>query len=589
MSETVITTSSMITVGGLADIVHRPVSQLITELMKNGIMATVNEKIDIDTAQILINELGLDIKLNQKNNQTDDQSLINLKNNQINHQGIERPPIVAVMGHVDHGKTSLLDNIRATNVVKKEAGGITQHISAYQVKYKDKLITFLDTPGHEAFSAIRQHGARLTDIVVIVIAADDGIKPQTIEALKFAKQAQSKIIIAVNKIDKEGADVIKIKQQLADQDILIEEWGGETVLVEVSAKTGQGVDKLLDMILLVAELEELKADIKSPASGLIIEAHLEKGRGPVVYGLVYQGVLKINDFIIAGQSYGKIRNLESMEGQTVVEAYPATPVKIVGLKTLPDFGDEFKIIKNEKAAKKIISELTSEDIISQSINSTELIRRINQSNNLKKINILIKADVKGSLTSVIDSLKSLETDEVALSIVGSSVGSVNENDLYLAKTTNSIIYSFNTSLSGSILHQAQRDHIEIKNYKIIYELIDDVKNRLSDLLNPEIIEKFVGELQIKAIFSTTKNEIICGGLVLSGKINFNSLLRVKRGENLILESKLNNLKRGQVNVKDVLEGELCGLSIDISNNQKVEILIDDKIEFYDQEIIERSL
>lgn len=587
MSETVITTSSMITVGGLADIVHRPVSQLITELMKNGIMATVNEKIDIDTAQILINELGLDIKLNQKINE-ESQSVVGLKKSAINNDGIERPPIVAVMGHVDHGKTSLLDNIRSTNVVKKEAGGITQHISAYQVRHKDKLITFLDTPGHEAFSAIRQHGARLTDIVIIVIAADDGIKPQTIEALKFAKQAQSKIIIAINKIDKEGADVVKIKQQLADQDILIEEWGGETVLVEISAKTGQGIDKLLDMILLVAELEELKADIKSLASGLIIEAHLETGRGPVVYGLVYQGILKINDFIIAGQSYGKIRNLENMDGQSIKEAYPSTPVKIVGLKILPDFGDEFMLVKNEKEAKKIINEAVSKDIISQSINSTELIRRIDQNNSLKKINILIKADVKGSLTSVIDSLKSLETDEVALSIVGSSIGSVNENDLYLAKTTGSIIYGFNINIGNNILHQAQRDHIEIKNYKIIYELIDDVKIRLSSLLNPEIIEKSVGELQIKAIFSTTKNEIICGGVVLSGKINLNSLLRVRRGKDLILESKLNNLKRGQINVKEVLEGELCGLSIDISN-QKVEILVDDRVEFYDQDVVERSL
>ena len=587
MSETVITTSSMITVGGLADIVHRPVSQLITELMKNGIMATVNEKIDIDTAQILINELGLDIKLNQKINE-ESQSVVGLKKSAINNDGIERPPIVAVMGHVDHGKTSLLDNIRSTNVVKKEAGGITQHISAYQVRHKDKLITFLDTPGHEAFSAIRQHGARLTDIVIIVIAADDGIKPQTIEALKFAKQAQSKIIIAINKIDKEGADVVKIKQQLADQDILIEEWGGETVLVEISAKTGQGIDKLLDMILLVAELEELKADIKSLASGLIIEAHLETGRGPVVYGLVYQGILKINDFIIAGQSYGKIRNLENMDGQSIKEAYPSTPVKIVGLKILPDFGDEFMLVKNEKEAKKIINEAVSKDIISQSINSIELIRRIDQNNSLKKINILIKADVKGSLTSVIDSLKSLETDEVALSIVGSSIGSVNENDLYLAKTTGSIIYGFNINIGNNILHQAQRDHIEIKNYKIIYELIDDVKIRLSSLLNPEIIEKSVGELQIKAIFSTTKNEIICGGVVLSGKINLNSLLRVRRGKDLILESKLNNLKRGQINVKEVLEGELCGLSIDISN-QKVEILVDDRVEFYDQDVVERSL
>jgi len=584
MAETVITTNSMITVGGLADMIHRPVSQLITELMKNGIMATVNEKIDIDTAQIMIDELGLDIKLNA----VDNSSSVDKKIKPDVKNGLVRPPIVAVMGHVDHGKTTLLDYIRSTNIANKEAGGITQHISAYQIEHKTKKITFLDTPGHEAFSAIRQHGARLTDIVVIVIAADDGIKPQTIEAIKFAQQAESKIIIAINKIDKEGADSLKIKQQLADQKILIEEWGGDTIVVEVSAKTGQGVENLLDMIVLVSDMEELKADVEGPAHGLVIESHLEKGRGPVVYGLVYGGILKPNNFLVAGQSYGKVKNLEDTDSHTISAAYPATPVKIVGFKVLPDFGDEFRVVTSEKEARKIVSDNSGHEIISQSINSSELIRRIDQNNQLKKINIIIKADTKGSLTSVVDSLKTLETDEVALSIVEASIGGANENDLYLAKTTNSTIYGFNIVVSQSVMHEAQRDRIMIKNYKIIYELIDDVKAELSKMLNPEILETQTGQLEIKAIFSKLKNEIICGGLVVSGKIKADSLLRVIRNDEVILESKLNNLQRGQIAAKEVVEGELCGLSV-VTNNQKIELQVGDKINFYSQEIVERSL
>jgi len=584
MAGTVITINSTITIGGLADIIHRPVSQLITELMKNGIMATVNEKIDIDTAQIIIDELGLDIKLNA----VDNNSSVDKKIQPNTKDGVVRPPIVAVMGHVDHGKTTLLDYIRSTNVASKEAGGITQHISAYQIQHKGKKITFLDTPGHEAFSAIRQHGARLTDIVVIVIAADDGIKPQTIEAIKFAQQAKSKIIVAINKIDKDGADIIRVKQQLADQKILIEEWGGDTIVVEISAKTGQGVEKLLDMIVLVSELEELKADIEGPAYGLVIESHLEKGRGPVVYGLVYGGILKSNNFLVAGQSYGKVKNLEDTDFNPIEAAYPATPVRIIGFRVLPDFGDEFRVVSSEKEARKIVNKNSSHGIVAQSINSSELIRRIDQTNQLKKINIIIKADTKGSLASVVDSLKSLETDEVALNIVEASIGSVTENDLYLAKTTNSTIYGFNIELNQSIIHQAQRDKIIINNYKIIYELIDDVKNELSKMLNPEILETETGQLEIKAIFSKLKDEIICGGLVLKGTIKADSLLRVIRNNEVILESKLNNLKRGQISVKEVVEGELCGLSIE-TNNQKIELQVGDKINFYQHEVVQRTL
>src|SRR5665213_900298 len=337
-----------ITVGNLAEKLMVPVSRLITELMKNGVMATVNERIDFDTAQIIVDELGLDIELvKQVKGET---PTARIKERPQEH-AVSRPPVVAVMGHVDHGKTSLLDAIRSADVVKHEAGGITQHISAYQIAHNGRKITFLDTPGHEAFAAIRKHGAHLTDLAVIVVAADDGIKPQTIEAIRFAKQAGVKIIVAVNKIDKEGADVNHIKQQLSEQELVIEEWGGDTVLVEVSAKTKVGITNLLDMILLVSDVEDLRAVTEGPATGLIIEAHTEQGRGPVAHALVENGTLKRGDYLVAGGTYAKVRNLESPEGVALINATPSTPVLITGLKTLPEFGDSFEVVTDEKIAR----------------------------------------------------------------------------------------------------------------------------------------------------------------------------------------------------------------------------------------------
>src|SRR5579884_3429210 len=345
---TTIEIEDMITVGTLAERLSIPVTRLIAELMKNGVMATVNERLDFDTAQIIVEDLGLGIKLQKK---PVEEKVIEHHKPVGGAKGKPRPPVVAVMGHVDHGKTSLLDAIRGANVVKNEAGGITQHISAYQVEHSGRTITFLDTPGHEAFAAIRQHGAQLTDIVIIVVAADDGVKPQTIEAIRYAKQAGVKIIVAINKIDKEGADLNRIKQQLSDNDLLIEEWGGDIVAVPVSAKTKEGLPSLLDMILLVTDIEELKADYDIPAEGLIIEAHIEQGRGPVGQALIIGGTLNVGDFIVAGSAYAKVRNLETTDGQKLRQATPSMPVVITGFKTLPEFGDEFRVVKNEKAAR----------------------------------------------------------------------------------------------------------------------------------------------------------------------------------------------------------------------------------------------
>jgi translation initiation factor IF-2 len=587
MAERIIEVEEQITVGALAEKLMLPVSKLIGELMKNGVLATVNERIDFDTAQILVSELGLDIELTKKREVLDLGVREKRKSNQ---KGENRPPVVAVMGHVDHGKTSLLDAIRNADIAKGEAGGITQHISAYQITHKDRKITFLDTPGHEAFAALREHGALLTDVVVIVVAADDGVKPQTIEAIRFARKAGVKIIVAINKIDKEGANIPQLKQQLAEQDLLVEEWGGDTVVVEVSAKTKTGIPQLLDMVLLVADVEELKADVSVPATGLVIEAHMEKGRGPVAICLVDEGIVKSGDFIVAGNTYAKIRNLESTTGTPLDKALPSTPVVITGFKLLPQFGDEFEIVKNEKAARikaQNTDRQRKEDGTTQDIGSGELIRLINRSNAVTEFPVIVKADVQGSLTSVIDSIKSLDNDEVVVRLVSSGVGPVNESDEHLAHTSGATIYGFNVSLPSDIKRIASRDKVNVRLYSIIYELIDDVKQELTKLLAPEIVEKEHGQLTVKGIFKTTKTEVICGGEVTSGKLVAPSLARISRSKEVLGEVEVTNLRRGPQDTKEVFEGEMCGMNI--ATQHRILLEEGDTITFFTRESVARQL
>lgn len=584
---TTIEIEDMITVGSLAEKLMIPVTQLITELMKNGVMATVNERLDYDTAVIIVSEMAdLDVELVKK-----EATEAPVREKRVaSDKASDRPPVVAVMGHVDHGKTSLLDAIREADVAKGESGGITQHISAYQITYNDRKVTFLDTPGHEAFAALREHGAQLTDLVIIVVAADDGIKPQTLEAIRFARKANVKMIVAVNKIDKEGADVNRIKQQLSENDLLIEEWGGDTVVVEVSAKTKKGIDTLLDMVLLVADVEELKADVDVPASGLIIEAHMEQGRGPVAVALVEAGKLEPGSFIVAGGTYARIRNLETPEGTPIKEALPSTPVVITGFKEVPRFGDEFSAVKTEKEAR-FQSEQSAHgrkaDANKGSVNSTELIRIINRSNKLNELNVIIKADVQGSLKSVIDSLRALGTDEVAVRIVSSGIGPVNDNDVHLAHTSDAIIYGFNVTMPPNIKQIASRDKVIVRPYKIIYELIDDSKEELTKLLAPEVVETEVGRLVVKGIFKTTKTEVICGGEVTKGKLVIPSLARVTRGDETLAEVQITNLKRGPQDTKEVFEGEMCGLSF--TSESRVDIQEGDRIEVFTRETVARTL
>ncbi len=575
-----------ITVGSLADQLEIPVTKLVGELFKNGIMATVNERIDFDTASIIVQELGLeDVTLEKKVTETSP-----VRTKKTSSTGQSRPPVVAVMGHVDHGKTSLLDAICGTKVASGEAGGITQHISAYQIEHGKRKITFLDTPGHEAFGAIREHGAFLTDLVVIVVAADDGIKPQTIEAIRFANKAGVKILVAANKIDKEGADVNRIKQQLSEHNLLVEEWGGDTIVVEVSAKEKTGINNLLDMILLVSDVEELKAEENALASGLIIEAHMEQGRGPVAVALVESGTLRKGDFVVAGTTYAKLRNLETPGGDAIASAKPSTPVIMTGFKVLPEFGNEFTVVKSEKEARLISSQnelAGSVDKLKSNIGGTELMRIMNRKSELTELNILVKADVQGSLTSVIDSLKTLNTEEVAVRIVGSGVGIITEKDLHLATTSGAIIYGFNVSVPTNIKQLASRDKVSLRMFKVIYELIDDVRDELSKLLAPTVVRKDLGRLIVRGVFKITKTEVICGGEVTKGKLTSPALATIIRDGEVLAEVEITGLKRGPQEAKEVLEGEMCGMSF--KSTSRVDLKEGDHIELYTQEVQERTL
>jgi len=577
-----------ISVGALASLLDLPVSKLIAELFKNGVMATVNENIDFDTAQIMVGELDLPEVELAKKVQTGPAARVKRETSK---DASLRPPVVAVMGHVDHGKTSLLDAIRGAEVVKGEAGGITQHLSAYQAEHKGRLLTFIDTPGHEAFAALREHGARLTDLVVLVVAADEGIKPQTIEAIRFAKNAGVKIIVAANKMDKPDADINRLKQQLSENELMPDDWGGDTVVLPVSAKTKEGLPELLDMVVLVADVEELKADTGGPAQGIIIESHMETGRGRVAIALVEQGTLSAGDFVVAGSTYAKVRNLETTTGEVLKSAGPSTPVIITGLKELPDFGEEFFVVGSEKEARDKAAEknqIKKDDGAASTTSGSELLRIISRTNKLNEFNIIVKADVQGSLTSVVDSLRALDTEEVAVKIVSSGVGVISESDVHSAATSGAIIYGFHTNLPASLKQLAARDHVPIRLYSVIYELIDDVKKELESLLAPEVIEQVTGALIVKGIFKLSPTQAIIGGEVTKGKLVVPALARLSRAKETIAdELEVTNLKRGPTDVKEVQTGEMSGLSL--KTEAKLDVAEGDRLELYTRETKTRTL
>ena len=588
MEEKTIQIAGSITVDELATALGLSVTELIGTLFKNGIVATINQRLDFETASIIIDELGLkNVKLERKNTATRTSDI----RRELSDKATVRPPVVAVMGHVDHGKTTLLDTLLHKKTVEGEAGGITQHISAYQLKYNDRLITFLDTPGHEAFAAIRQHGAMLTDIVVIVVAADDGVKPQTVEAINFAKSANAKIIVAINKIDREGADIDRTKADLSQHGLQPEEWGGDITMVPISAKMDQNLDQLLDMILLTADIEELKADVDIPAEGLVIESHMEVGRGSVVNLLVTGGELKAGDFIVAGSSYGKIRTMLDWQGKPKGKALPSTPVTVTGFKDLPNFGDRFIEVSDEKTARKMAL-LNAEQIASESasanVTSTDLLRMMNVADNSKVMNVIVKGDVLGSVTSVVDSLKMIDTrGEITLNIVSSGVGDINENDVYMAAGGNTVIYGFNVNVPLNISKMAARDGVPIRNYKVIYELLDDAKYEMENLLDAEIIEEDKGELKVLGVFRTEKSNIIAGGEVLTGNVKSGYLVRIVRDKKYLGEAEVTSVQKEKMDVAELVAGETGGLALKTS--QRIELAVGDRLKFFTREEKKRTL
>ena len=588
MEEKTIQIAGSITVDELATALGLSVTELIGTLFKNGIVATINQRLDYETASIIVDELGLkNVKLERKNTSIKTSNF----HRELSDKAVIRPPVVAVMGHVDHGKTTLLDTLLNKKTVEGEAGGITQHISAYQLKYDDRLITFLDTPGHEAFAAIRQHGAMLTDIVVIVVAADDGVKPQTIEAINFAKSANAKIIVAINKIDREGADIPRTMADLSQHGLQPEEWGGDIVMVPISAKMNQNLDQLLDMILLTADIEELKADIDIPAEGLVIESHMETGKGSVVNLLVTGGELKTGEFIVAGSTYGKVRTMLDWKGKPKGKATPSTPVTVTGFKDLPNFGDRFLEVKDEKTARKMAllnAQNLANESASANVTSSDLLRMMNVADNSKVFNVIVKGDVLGSVTSVVDSLKMIDTKgEITLNIVSTGVGDINENDVYMAAGDKTVIYGFNVNVPINISKMAARDNIPVRTYRIIYELLDDAKKEMEDLLDAEIIEEEKGEMKVLGVFRTEKTSIIAGGEVLKGDLRPGFLARIVRNKEYIGEAEVISVQKEKIDVKELIAGETGGLAL--KTTSKLTLEVGDRLKFFTRESKKRTL
>lgn len=575
----------VIGVGEFAQILEIPVTKVIGELMKNGVMATINEQIDFDTASII----GADLGFNVAPEVSDEAPKDAVKAKLPEGEGVARPPVVAVMGHVDHGKTKLLDAIRNTNVAEGEAGGITQHIGAYQIKRKDRWITFLDTPGHEAFSALRAHGAKMTDVAIIVVAADDGVKPQTKEAIEHAKAAGVQIVVAINKIDKEGADANKVKQQLSELGLMSEEWGGKTVTVEVSAKAGTNIEQLLDLVLLVADLQDLRAIGVGPADGVVIESHLDTGRGPVATVLVNNGLLKVGDFIVTGTTYAKVRNLEDFHGKRIKQASPGMPAVVTGFKAVPAFGDIFQAVASEQQAKQ--ATLTASR--HASIKSMVKVKKIGvdelkdaiTAGQVNELNVVVKADVQGSLESLQESLATLRNEEVALKVVSSGVGNISESDVNQAKAGRAIIVGFNVVLSSAVKQLADREGVKVRLYKVIYELLDDMRDILGQMLKPEVIETTVATLEILGVFKVTKDAVVCGGQVKSGKVEPKLKIRVLRGKEVLGTASMNELQKNKQAAKEIVEGEQCGMKLATD----VAVEVGDVLEFFTTETKARTL
>lgn len=566
---TEITIPETITVKDLATELKKTSAEVIKKLFGYGIMATINNQIDFDTAFLVASEFGINAIKKEEVKEED----ILFDDSEDKEEELEkRPPVVVVMGHVDHGKTSLLDAIRSTNVIEGEAGGITQHIGAYKVNVNDREITFLDTPGHEAFTAMRARGAQITDIAILVVAADDGVMPQTVEAINHAKAAEIPIIVAVNKMDLPGANVEKIKQELMQYELVPEEWGGDTIFVPISAKNKTNIDTLLEMVLLVADVKDLKANPKKQAKGVVIEARLDKAKGPIASMLVQRGTLDVGDTIVVGTSIGRIRAMKNDKGQMVKKAGPSTPVEIMGLVEVPRAGDTFYEVKNEKMAKHLIERRKRQERekslnLDNKVTLTNLFEKM-ENENLKQLNIIVKADVQGTAQAVKQSLEKLSNEEVKVKVIHAIAGGVTESDVQLAKAAKAIIIAFNVRPVGTAKEMADKEEVEIKQYSVIYQAIEDVEAAMKGMLDPIFEEKVIGNAEVRQTFKVSSIGTIAGCYVLDGKIERNAGVRIIRDSVVIHEGKLASLKRFKDDVKEVAKGYECGMQIEGYNDLK---------------------
>ncbi len=559
-----------ITVKGLAEQIDVSPSQIIMKLMKMGIMANMNENLDEDTVQILGDELGKQIVIGKVETEEQESGIEDFEDREEDLR--PRPPIITVMGHVDHGKTSLLDKIRKTDVTASESGGITQSIGASEIRHNGQRIVFLDTPGHEAFTAMRARGAYATDIAVLVVAADDSVKPQTIEAISHAKAANVPIIVAINKIDKPGANPARVKEDLSKNGVLVEDWGGDVISVEVSAKTGEGLDSLLEMILLQAEMLELKANPNRLALGTVIEARLDKQRGPIATLLIQNGTLRSGMSLVAGNCSGRIKAMTNYKGSELKKAGPATAVEILGLDDVPEAGDTFNAVESDKIAREIATkrkEKQREQVMQKTsgVSLEDLFSQIEQGN-LKELNIIVKADVQGSVGALVSSLEKLKNDEVVVKIVHTGVGAINESDVILASTTGAVIIGFNVRPSAAVSSMAQRENVEIRTYRVIYEAIEDVEAALKGMLAPEFKEQVLGSAEVRSTFKVPNVGVVAGAYVTDGKVERNAQVRLVRDGIVIHEGLISSLKRFKDDAREVARGFECGIGLENYNDVK---------------------
>jgi translation initiation factor IF-2 len=568
----------VITVKQLADQMGVSGIEIIKQLMRNGVMANINQSLDYEDAAKLVADFGFSAK--KLNISTQAKQAVAAKGAKLH----SRPPVITIMGHVDHGKTSLLDAIRQTNVAGGEAGAITQHIGAYQIEMKGRKITFLDTPGHEAFTAMRARGARATDIAVLVVAADDGVQPQTVEAIDHARAAGVTIVVALNKIDKSDANPDKVKQQLADLGLVIEEWGGDVICVPVSAKKKQGIDDLLENLLLVADMLELKAERDCPAVGVVIEAKLDKNRGPIATLLVQKGILKPTDTVVIGTVTGKIKAMFNDSGKAIRKAEPATPVEILGMNAVPNAGETFQAVSDEKEVRAIIERNRESGLTISSARSVSLTSIAAQASagEIKDLNIILKTDVHGSIEPIRDSLEHLSDEKIRVKVIHVGTGSITENDILLAMASKAVVVGFNSKPEPGASRLAEQESISIRQYNVIYKLIEDVEKALKGMLEPEYADVIVGQAEVRAVFEAGKKGTIAGSAIKEGKATRDSLVKIIRGSKVIAESRVVGLRRFKDDVKEVTTGMECGVKLDTFNDFQV----GDILQFVRQERID---